>query len=63
MEILLKKCLQNRLDFTGRITILSQKHVKIKICPLEAFITTWLLSIIWIFPSEVHLKKKEIKTT
>ena len=36
------------------------KIVKIKVCPLEAFITTQSLSIIiiWIIPFEVHLKKK-----
>lgn len=41
------------------------KIVKIKVCPLEAFITTQSLSIIiiWIIPFEVHLKKKLIKTT
>ena len=41
------------------------KIVKIKVCPLEAFITTQSLSIIiiWIIPFDVHLKKKEIKTT
>ena len=35
------------------------KIVKIKVCPLEAFITTQSLSIIiiWITPFEVHLKK------
>ena len=37
------------------------KIVKIKVCPLEAFITTQSLSIIiiWIIPFEVHLKKKK----
>ena len=35
------------------------KTVKIKVCPLEAFITTWSLSIIWILPFKVHLKKKK----
>ena len=40
------------------------KIVKIKVCPLEAFITTQSPSIIWIIPFNVHLKKKkEIKTT
>ena len=58
-----------RIDLTSQQdhTAIS-KIVKIKVCPLEAFITTQSLSIIiiWIIPFEVHLKKKkkkkEIKT-